>query len=143
MGKRKVEEIKQPLQPESEEQHLEEGPRMKNWPKRELQVRWRGDDWRNAPLEAWMDVDDCGCNAAGHHARTFLHGLQFALEDVSEQLDVMVFAHADNGPLTGNSLKKRYAEWAAKQGECLRLAQCLNYFAQMEIQGRSPSLRLW
>ena len=115
---------------------------MKNWPKRELQVRWRGDDWKNAPANAWMDVEDCEC-AGGHHARTFLYGLQFDLKDVSEQLDVMVFADADQRPLSGDALKGRYAEWAAQNGECLRLAQCVEYFAQMEAQGRSPSLRLW
>lgn len=116
---------------------------MKNWPKRELQVRWKGDDWRNVPLAAWMDVGNCGCKAAGHHALTFLYGLQYDLEDVSEQLDVMVFADVDTSLLTGDSLKKRYAEWAAKQGECLPLAQCVEYFTQMEAQGRNPSLRLW
>jgi hypothetical protein len=90
-----------------------------------------------------MDVDDCECNSAGHHARTFLHGLQFGLKDVSEQLDVMVFADTDKRPLTGNALKRWYAEWAAQNGECLRLAQCVEYFAQKEAQGRSPSMRLW
>ncbi len=115
---------------------------MKNWPKRELQVRWRGDDWRNAPMGAWMDVENCGCKT-GHHAHTFLYRLQYDLEDVSEQLDVMVFADVDTSPLTGDSLNKRYAEWAAKQGECPRLAQCVEYFTQMEAQGRNPSLGLW
>jgi len=90
-----------------------------------------------------MDVNDCECGAAGHHACTFLDGLQFDLEDVSEQLDVMVFSDADKHPLRGDALKGRYSEWAAQNGECLRLAQCVEYFAQMEAQGRSPSLRLW
>lgn len=116
---------------------------MKNWPKRELQIRWRGDDWCNAPAEAWMDVDDCECDAPGHQVRTFLHGLQYDLKDVTEQLDVMVFADADERPLTGDALKRRYAEWAAQNGDCLRLAQCVEYFTQMEAQGRSPWLRLW
>ena len=116
---------------------------MKNWPKRELQVRWRGDDWDKAPAAAWMDVYDCGCNTAGHGAFTFLHGLRYDLKEVSEQLDVMVFADADMRPLTGDALKGRYAGWAAQNGECLRLAHCVEYFAQTEAQGRSPSLRLW
>jgi len=115
---------------------------MKNWPKQELQVRWSRDNWRNAPPEAWMDVEDCGCKT-GHRAHTFLYGLQYDLEHVSEQLDVMVFADVDTSPLAGDSLKKRYAKWAAKRGECLRLAQCVEYFALMEAQGRNPSLRLW